>query len=98
MASYKEIQAQIAHLQRQAVKQRKCELTAAVQKIHYLMHEYGISCDDLESVRKKVTFRKSTDKNSAPVLFRNAETGKTWSGRSRMPHWLSGQDRERFRI
>jgi DNA-binding protein H-NS len=98
MASYKEIQAQIAHLQRQAVKQRECELTAAVQKIHHLMQEYDISFEDLQSVRKKGTFKKFAEKKSAPVLFRNAETGKTWSGRGRMPYWLSKQNKERFRV
>jgi DNA-binding protein H-NS len=98
VASYKEIQAQIAHLQRQAVKQRECELTAAVKKIHYLMQEYGISFEDLQWVGKKGTVRKFVEKKSAPVLFRNAETGKTWSGRGRMPYWLSRQNKEQFRV
>ena len=93
MASYKEIQAQIAQLQQRAAEQRDRELAHAVEEIRDLMQEYGISFEDLQSVRKKGAAKKS-----APVQFRNAETGKTWSGRGRLPNWLSGQNRERFRV
>jgi DNA-binding protein H-NS len=92
MASFKEIQAQIDQLQRQAAEQRDHELAGAMQQIRNLMQEYGITTDDLQSVRKKGAAKKST-----AVLFRNPETGNTWSGRGRMPNWLTGQDKERFR-
>lgn len=93
MTSFKEIQAQIAQLQRQAAEQRDQELTEAMQKIHDLMQEYSITIDDLQSRRKNGAIKKS-----GIVAFRNAETGTTWSGRGRMPKWLAGQDKERFRV
>jgi DNA-binding protein H-NS len=92
MASLKEIQAQIDQLQRQAAEQRDHELSGAMKQIRDLMQEYGINVDDLQVVRKKGAPKKST-----AVLFRNPETGNTWSGRGRMPNWLTGQDKERFR-
>lgn len=98
MASLKEIQVQIEQLQQQAAEQRDRELADAVQKIRDLMQEYGITVDDLQSVGKKGAGKKSAAKKSAAVQFRDAETGNTWSGRGRMPNWLSGQDKERFRI
>jgi DNA-binding protein H-NS len=93
MASLKEIQAQIEQLQQQAAAQRENELSGAVQQIRDLMQEYGITIDDLQPRGKKGAAKKS-----GTVQFRNAETGDTWSGRGRMPNWLSGQDREKFRV
>jgi DNA-binding protein H-NS len=93
MATYKEIQAKIEDLQRQAAAQRQSEMSAAVQRIREMMQEYGISANDLLSSSKK-----GNSKKSGTVQFRNAETGDTWSGRGRMPNWLSGKDKEQFRV
>ena len=93
MASLKEIQAQIEQLQQQAAAQREQELAGAIQQIRDLMQEYGITVDDLQPGRKKGAAKKS-----GTVQFRNPETGDTWSGRGRMPNWLAGQDKEKFRV
>jgi len=93
MASFKEIQAQIEQLQRQAADQRESELAGAVRKIRDLMQEYGITAQDLQAPRTKAAKKKS-----GTVQFRNAESGDTWSGRGRMPNWLAGKDKEQFRI
>jgi DNA-binding protein H-NS len=93
MATYKEIQAKIEDLQRQAAAQRQSEMSAAVQRIREMMQEYGISANDLLASSKK-----GASKKSGTVQFRNAETGDTWSGRGRMPNWLSGKDKEQFRV
>jgi DNA-binding protein H-NS len=93
MASFKEIQAQIEKLQRQAAEQRENELAGAVEEIRKLMQEYGITIEDLQPARKKNGVKKSGN-----VQFRNAETGDTWSGRGRMPNWLAGQNKEQFRV
>lgn len=93
MASFREIQAQIEQLQRQAAEERKSELDNAFRQIRQLMDEYDISVDDLQSTRKR-----SAPKKFGPVQFRNAQTGDTWSGRGRMPNWLAGQDKEQYRV
>ncbi len=93
MASFKEIQAQIEQLQQQAAAQRENELAGAVQQIRDLMQEYGITVEDLQPSRKKGTAKKA-----GTVQFRHPETGDTWSGRGRMPHWLQGKDKEQFRV
>ena len=92
MATYKEIQAKIEDLQKQAAAQRESELGAAIQRIKEMMSEYGITVADLQSSKKSGT------KKSSVVQFRNSETGDTWSGRRRMPNWLSGKDKEQFRV
>jgi DNA-binding protein H-NS len=93
MASLKEIQAQIEQLQQQAAAQRENELTGAIQQIRDLMKEYCITVDDLQPRGKKGAVKKS-----GTVQFRNSQTGDTWSGRGRMPHWLAGKDKEQFRV
>jgi DNA-binding protein H-NS len=93
MATYREMQAQIEQLQRQAAAQRENELFGAIQQIRDLMQEYGITVDDLQSPGKK-----GAAKQPGTVQFRNPATGDTWSGRGRMPKWLSGQDKEQFRV
>lgn len=98
MASLKEIQLQIEQLQQQAGEQRNREMTDVVQKIRDLMQEYSITSNDLQTVRKKGVGKKSAAKKSGMVQFLNPETGNTWSGRGRMPNWLTGQDKERFRV
>lgn len=92
MATYKEIQAKIEDLQKQAAAQRESELGAAIQRIKEMMSEYGITVADLQSSKK------AGSKKSSVVQFRNSETGDTWSGRGRMPNWLSGKDKEQFRV
>ena len=92
VATYKEIQAKIEDLQRQAAAQRENELGAAIQRIREMMAEYGITVNDLQ------TTKKGANKKSGTVQFRNTETGDTWSGRGRMPNWLSGKDKEQFRV
>jgi len=93
MATYKEIQAKIEDLQRQAAAQRQSEMSTALERIREMMREYGISVNDLVASSKK-----GGSKKSSVVQFRNAETGDTWSGRGRMPNWLAGKDKEQFRV
>jgi DNA-binding protein H-NS len=92
MATYKEIQAQITELQRQAEQQRQSEIDGAIQQIKSLMADYGISVNDLQETKKK-----GAKKPAGAVKYRD-EHGNTWSGRGRKPAWLHGKDAEQFRI
>jgi DNA-binding protein H-NS len=42
--------------------------------------------------------RASRRGNGAAAQFRDPETGKTWTGRGRVPAWIEGKDRKAFRI
>jgi DNA-binding protein H-NS len=93
MATYKELQDQIAALQNTAELTRVQELDGAIQQIRALMEEYGISLQDLNSADKT---KGKKSKQQAKVQFQDAD-GNTWSGRGRMPAWLKGKDKEKFR-
>ncbi|WP_411860085.1 H-NS histone family protein [Cupriavidus sp. TKC] len=60
------------------------------------MEKYGLSVSDLPPV--PVSGRRTpVEAKASPVLYRDPETGKTWSGRGRTPSWL-GRDRGRYRV
>lgn len=94
MASYKELQAQIAELQAKAEQTRIQEIDGAVTQIKELMQQYGITVNDV--IGKKVTSKKGGSNKPVAIQFQDGD--KTWSGRGRQPGWLKGKDREQFRV
>ncbi|MFL6716582.1 MAG: H-NS family nucleoid-associated regulatory protein [Burkholderiaceae bacterium] len=94
MTTFKELQDQIAKLKQDAEQVRLKEIDGAISQIKSLMNEYGITVQDIESSGR----RKSNKAGSlANVQFRD-DSGNTWSGRGRMPAWLKGKDKEKFRV
>lgn len=96
MATYSELQAQIAELQRQAAEKRNAEMATAVSQIQSIMGEYGITVDDLR-INKK-SGKQAGSKSTSDVKFKDPVGGGTWSGRGRKPSWLVGKDAESFRV
>ena len=94
MATYQEIQAQIATLKEQAATQRQKEIAGAIEQIQSLMSEYDISADDFLNITKG----KPKKSKNGTVAFKDPESGNTWSGRGRKPNWLAGKDAEQFRV
>jgi DNA-binding protein H-NS len=94
MATYKELQDQIAKLQMDAEEARSKEIEGALGQIKALMEEYGLTVEDIGSLSKKKG-PKAPQKTS--VQFKD-DAGNTWSGRGRMPAWLKGKDKEQFRV
>ena len=94
MATYKEIQTQIAALQAQAEESRAAELDKAVREINTMMQDFGITIDDLQE--NKIRVKKGSKNKSKDVQFRDGEN--TWSGRGRMPGWMQGKEKEKFRV
>lgn len=93
MATYKDLQAQIAQLQKEAQEARDREVDDAIAQIQTLMNELGIAASDLEDRALK---RGKKPQTKAGVKFRSGE--KTWSGRGRLPLWLKGEDKEKYRV
>ena len=93
MATFKDIQSQIAVLQQQAEEARNIEISQAVAKIRQLMEDYGITVDDLSSARKK-----SVKKPIGTAKYRDPNTGQEWTGRGRMPNWLAGKNKDQYLV
>lgn len=94
MATYIELQNQIAELQRAAEEARTNEIQGAMDQIKKLMQDFSLSVDDIVGKGKK---RGGKAKTEGIVQFQD-ENGNTWSGRGRMPGWLQGKDKEQYRV
>lgn len=87
MATLQELLAQKAELERQIVETQRAERTEAIARIRSLMGEHGLTLADL-SAKPAATPKATTTGRKAPIKYRNATTGDTWSGRGLQPKWL----------
>lgn len=100
MSRYKELQEQIAALQKQAEEARKQEMASVVAEIKAKMAEYGITMEDLGSAVRSKGRRRAA---SGVAKYRNPATGEQWTGKGRKPGWMvqaleQGRSMEEFRI
>lgn len=85
MSRYKELQEQIALLQKQAEEARQQEVAAVIAEIKAKMDEYGITPQDLGFSSRRRSRGKT---NKGQPRYRNPSTGETWTGIGRKPAWL----------
>ena len=100
MATYKELDARIRELQREAAVQRKIEVAAAVRQIREMMQAYGLKESDLLTPREMRSHARGVRVSDK---YRDPSTGKHWSGRGSLPLWLrdyiaKGRSIEDFRV
>jgi len=95
MASYQEIQAQIAELQKKAEAVRHEELAGAKAQIASIMKEYGLTLSDLGTIGKA---KSTKSREPVAIKYRDPVSGASWTGRGRAPLWLNGKDKNDFLI
>ncbi len=100
MSRYKELQEQIAALQKQAEEARKQEMASVVAEIKAKMAEYGITVDDLVPAVRGRGRRMAA---SGAAKYRDPATGELWTGKGRKPGWMvqalaQGRSMDEFRI
>jgi DNA-binding protein H-NS len=96
MASYKELQAQIEVLTRQAEEARAAELQAVIEDVRAKVAEYGLTEKDIFGRRRGVAI--APQGSVVPPKYRDPKSGATWSGRGRAPGWLADKNRDKFLI
>ena len=87
MATYQELLAQKAELEKQIENARKQELSDAIAQIRSLMSQYGLTVADLGGKAGSVKASSTKGSKVAPK-YRNKATGETWTGRGRQPKWV----------
>jgi len=105
MATYKEMQQQIAKLQQEAETLRRQEVVSVIDDIRQKMIDYNISIADLgfrlpttpKNTKKDGTVTRGEPKYMDPI------TGITWTGKGKAPKWIKdyeaeGKAREDFLI
>lgn len=102
MATYLELRAQIAALTVQAEELREEAKAFAIEECKVRIAEFDLSAYDLgliqhkqiPSVKVKLSEKtfaaKMPVKQTHPPKYIDPATGKTWSGRGHMPHWMTG--------
>ncbi|HTH75826.1 MAG TPA: H-NS histone family protein [Trinickia sp.] len=94
MATYRQLVEQMSKVQAQMEAAREKELASTIEQIKAQIEEYGITAEELGFASKRTASRKT---GGLPPKYRDPKTGKTWSGRGRVPAWL-GKRREKFLI
>jgi DNA-binding protein H-NS len=84
MATYAELQAQIAQLTAEAETLRHAELASVVAEIKQQMAEYGITLGYLGG-------KRASKGRAAQAKYRHPATGQTWAGRGKRPRWLAAE-------
>jgi DNA-binding protein H-NS len=105
-ARLRTIERQIKSLQARADKLKQADGTAAMREIVGLMRSHDISIAELQvAVGGRPGRRKASSLKGRKVkpMYRNPNTGETWSGRGRTALWLAalekaGRKREAFLI
>ena len=93
MASYKELLAQRAMLEKQIEEARQAELSEAISQVKRLISEYGLTAADLGF--KMGAMAMLAGKVRAPVAVKyRGPNGETWSGRGKAPKWLTRLESE----
>jgi DNA-binding protein H-NS len=106
MATLKNLQTKIARLQAQADDIVKKQSAGVIAKIHALMHEFGLTVEDIGS---ETSGKKRGDKAGASAAsqktgasgakYRDPKSGATWSGHGRAPGWIANaRNRNKFLI
>ena len=104
MNNLKDIQSQIAKLQKQADTIKRKEFAQTVQDIKEKMQAFGITVEDLQTAKlarrtKGMSPTLKTDKKTISKKLNTSvgtkvaakyrnATGQSWSGRGLMPRWL----------
>lgn len=92
-ATYQHLSAELKRLDRCIDRAWQAERRNVLQQIRELMTNWDIQSNELRRYRRGTY-------NTKPVVpkYRDPVSGKTWSGRGRMPAWIAGKDRTVFLI
>jgi DNA-binding protein H-NS len=109
MSRYRELLEQQKQLAAEIDAARREEAADAAKTCRELIELFDLSPQDVGFVKtqhiatKKAgkgerTFAAKTPRTPPPALYRDPESGNTWSGRGKPPRWLDVNDRDRFLI
>ncbi len=92
--SYSDLIAQRNEIDAKLSQIQLAEKQKAIAEIKNLIAVHRISATDLHPLRR------NKDRRYAPVQpkFKDPASGNTWSGRGKTPRWLTGKDKEHFRL
>ncbi|MFP6557513.1 H-NS family nucleoid-associated regulatory protein [Paraburkholderia sp. B3] len=99
--SYRELLAESERIAERIKEQYAIERDAAIRTCAALVKEFDLTGLEVGTVRVQSlpskrqpkaarTFSPALPKRTLPALYRDPETGRTWSGRGHQPQWITG--------
>jgi len=104
MATYKELLAQRALLEKAIEEARQAELADAIARTRQLIAEHGLTATDLGFKMTGAGAGIIAAKIRMPVAIKyRGPNGETWSGRGKAPNWLTsleaqGRQKDEFLV
>ena len=102
MATIRELQAQLAELQRQIAETTQREKADAIAQIKKLMDDHGLTVGDLSGgtgKRGRPAGGGGGAKGSTVApKYRDPVSGKEWTGRGVAPTWIRDKNRDDYLI
>lgn len=96
--SLQELLARRAELDARITTQRAARRKDVVEQIVKLIRDYEIDWRMIEARLLNVGSAWTQRRRHAEPRYWDPDTGATWTGRGRRPHWLKGRNPEDFRI
>lgn len=75
--------------------QERQQRASALREVRNLLIQFGFKPAELTGLRGKPV---GGGRSSIAPLYRDPETGATWSGRGTEPAWIKGRDRKAFKV
>ena len=92
MSNYQELLARKLELDKSIEQARTAESKAALATIKDLIATFGFTAQQV------FPFQSDSVKKKVPAKYYDAATGKSWTGRGKVPAWLAGKDRSLYEI
>lgn len=95
--TYADIQKEITALQKAAETLRQKEIAGVIERIKVAIATYQLTASDLGLAGRaasapkaaKTRGRKAGAKSASVAMYKDPDSGKTWSGRGRRPDWFT---------
>lgn len=85
-------------LEAQIAQARRQEQEQAVKAVRELVEQHRLTAEDIFGPSRGGLKRRKDTAPKVAAKYRDPASGKTWSGRGRVPAWLSGKTRTDFLI
>ncbi|WP_082727896.1 H-NS family nucleoid-associated regulatory protein [Burkholderia mayonis] len=93
MPTYRELLIEQAALTKRIMEVRTIERRSVLTQVRTLVTEFELTHSEVFGRASHFPKRAS-----APIKYRDPDSGLTWSGRGREPTWIRGKDRTPFLI
>jgi DNA-binding protein H-NS len=98
MSNYRQLLEQRAELERAISAAKSIEMDQAIMQIKSIIAEFGLRPEDVFPPSTKNATRGPKAGSKATIKYRDAATGRTWTGRGKAPLWIADKDRTKYLV